>query len=192
LLRDHDHRVVFITAALIAIPFAAFYPFTPPHLASLGLERISAWMSLGQISEVIALICMGGILRRWKFKWVIAAGIGFGAVRYLLYATNSTVPVLMGLVLHGAAFTFTYVSTQVYLAERIEQSWRTRAQALLSLMTGGLGNLIGYLTCGAWIALCKTGDVVHWSLYWGGLSALVLSVLVYFTVSYHGIPPKPI
>jgi len=30
LLKNHDHRVVFITAALFNIPLAAFYPYTPP------------------------------------------------------------------------------------------------------------------------------------------------------------------
>ncbi|HUP78570.1 MAG TPA: MFS transporter [Pirellula sp.] len=186
LLRNPDHRVVFITPALVAIPFAAFYPFTPPHLANLGLNRISAWMSLGQVSEVIALICIGGILQRWTFKGVVCAGMVFGVLRYLLYATNSTVWVLMGLALHGAAFTFTYVSTQIYLAENIEATWRTRAQALLSLMTGGLGNLAGYLFCGAWMAMCTVEDFVQWGQYWGGLSALVMMVLVYFFTSYPG------
>ena len=186
LLRDNDHRVVFITAALIAIPFAAFYPFTPPHLAELGLERTSAWMSIGQVTEVIALISMGAILRRWRFKWVVATGIGFGVLRYALYASNSAVLVLLGLTLHGIAFTFTFISTQIYLAERIESSWRTRAQALLSLMTGGLGSLAGYLWCGAWLGMCTYEGIVQWSLYWGVLGALVLVVLIYFTSQYQG------
>jgi hypothetical protein len=105
LLRNHDHRVVFLTAAFIAVPFAAFYPFTPPHLSSLGLDRTSAWMSLGQISEVISLVCMGAILSKWKFKPVVCVGIGLGVLRYLFYATNSTVWVLVGLALHGVVFT---------------------------------------------------------------------------------------
>src|SRR6266576_3826076 len=29
LLKQHDHRVVFLTAGLFSIPLAAFYPFTP-------------------------------------------------------------------------------------------------------------------------------------------------------------------
>ena len=186
LLKNHDHRVVFITAALIAIPFAAFYPFTPPHLAELGLERITAWMSLGQVTEVIALVCMGAIMRRWRFQWVVATGIGFGVLRYALYATNSTIFVLLGLSLHGIAFTFTYVSTQVYLAERIEAGWRTRAQALLSLMTGGFGNLTGFLWSGVWLAMCTSNGIVQWNYYWGGLSALVVLVLLYFCTCYRG------
>ena len=190
LLKNHDHRVVFTTSALISIPFAAFYPFTPSHLDSLGMTRISAWMSLGQVTEVAALICIAGILQRWSFKSVVVLGIGFGVLRYLLYATNSAIPVLIGLALHGLAFTFTYISTQMYLAERIDPSWRTRAQALLSMMTAGFGNLTGYLWCGAWSTMCKQDGVVQWTVYWSGLAALVMIVLVYFAVSYHGTSAK--
>jgi hypothetical protein len=121
---------------------------------------------------------------------VVSVGIGFGVLRYLLYAMNSTTPVLMGLALHGVAFTFTFISTQIYFAERIESAWRTRAQALLSLMTGGLGNLAGYLGCGAWFAICKSGDTVKWSSFWGALCLMVTLVLIYFVASYRGKPFK--
>lgn len=190
LLKNHNHRVVFITSALVAIPFAAFYPFTPPHLADLGLQRVSAWMSLGQISEVMALVCIGGILQRWKFKWVVSAGIGFGVLRYLLYAADSKWMVLLGLSLHGVAFTFTYISMQIYLAERIDAHWRTRAQALLAMMTGGIGNLAGYLGCGAWLAFCTTQNGTDWGAYWGWLCAIVVIVMVYFSASFRGIQAK--
>src|ERR1043166_8425773 len=53
LLKHHDHRVVFLTAALYSIPLAAFYPFTPPQLQQLGFQRTSAWMTLGQITEIV-------------------------------------------------------------------------------------------------------------------------------------------
>ena len=185
LLRVHDNRVIFFTAALIAIPFAAFYPFTPAHLTELGLQRISAWMSLGQVTEIVAMIMIGMILGRWRLKWVILAGLACGLLRYALYALDAAFPVLVGVGLHGFAFTLTYISTQIYLAERIDPEWRTRAQALLSLMTAGVGNLTGYLLTGLWLRFNQSAGQVHWSLFWGGLAVLVLLVLVYFSRSYH-------
>ncbi|MFN7842185.1 MAG: MFS transporter [Pirellula sp.] len=97
LLKNHDHRVVFITAALVAIPFAAFYPHTPKHLEDLGFERLTAWMSLGQVSEVFAMLAIGGLFGRFRLKWIIAMGLFFGVCRYGLYSTNSAWPVLLGL-----------------------------------------------------------------------------------------------
>jgi MFS family permease len=186
LLRIHDHRVVFITSTLVAIPFAAFYPYTPPQLSDLGFERLSAWMSLGQVSEVVAMIAIGGILARWRLKWTIMAGLVFGLMRYGLYAINMRVPVLIGLGLHGFAFTFTYISTQIYLAKRVEAEWQSRAQALLSLLSGGIGNLTGYLITGVWMQFCRTSNGVQWTEYWLGLATIVLLVLIYFSIGYRG------
>ena len=58
LLKNPDHRVVFITVALFAIPLAGFYPYAPPHLRELGLQHTSAWMSLGQVTEIIAMFSL--------------------------------------------------------------------------------------------------------------------------------------
>ena len=185
LLRNHDHRVIFLTAALVAVPFAAFYPYTPTHMRDLGMERTSAWMSLGQAIEVVVMIAFGASMVRWRPKWVILAGLSSGFLRYLFYATDAQIPLLIGVGLHGLTYTFTYITTQIYLAQRIDPAWRTRAQALLSLTVGGLGNLSGYMITGGWLRYCKNESGWNWFAYWVGLDLLVLFVLVYFAVSYH-------
>ena len=32
---------------------SGFYPYTPPHLRELGLQHTSAWMTFGQVTEII-------------------------------------------------------------------------------------------------------------------------------------------
>ena len=186
LLKVHDHRVIFATAALVAIPFSAFYPYTPSHMKDLGMERTSAWMSIGQVVEVGIMFTIGGFMVDWRLKFVILFGLFSGLLRYLFYAMDSQVPLLLGVALHGMAFTFTYISTQIYLARRIAPEWRTRAQALLSLLVGGVGNLTGYLITGAWLHWCTENSSVNWKPYWLGLDLLVLFVLIYFAISYQG------
>jgi MFS family permease len=186
LLKNPDHRVVFITAGLVAIPFAAFYPYTPRHLEDLGFQRLTAWMSLGQVSEVFAMLAIGGLFGRFRLKWIIALGLVFGVCRYGLYATNSAWPVLVGLSFHGFAFTLTHISSQIYLAERVAPEWRTRAQALLSLMTAGVGNLLGYFLTASWLTYCTTERGVEWYDYWVGLGGIVTAVLGYFLIGCRG------
>jgi hypothetical protein len=186
LLKEHDHRVIFITAALVAIPFAAFYPYTPMHMKDLGMLRTSAWMSLGQVIEVVIMFAIGSVMVEWKLKRVILVGLSTGLLRYFFYAMDGQIPLLLGVGLHGLAYTFTYISTQIYLAKRIAPQWRTRAQALLSLLVGGIGNLSGYLVTGTWLAICTSGSDVNWQQYWIGLSLLVLAVLIYFAMNYQG------
>jgi MFS family permease len=186
LLKHPDHRVVFITAALVAIPLAAFYPYTPPHLRDLGLQHTSAWMTLGQITEIIAMFSLGALLANWRLKWIFAAGLGCALLRYVLCALDSKAWVLAGVTLHGFAFTFFFVTAPIYLDGRVDPAWRARAQALMSLMTVGVGNLAGYLGSGWWFKFCERPGGVQWPLFWGGLAAAVALVLVYFLAAYHG------
>ncbi len=186
LLKDRNHRVVFLTAALFSIPLAAFYPFTPTHLRELGMERTTAWMTLGQVTEIIAMVGLASVLGRWRFKWTLAAGLGFGVVRYSLCMMNGKAWVLAGLTLHGFAFTLFFITAQIYLDQRIDVAWRARAQALFSLMLGGVGNLIGYLGTGWWFRAAQHAGAVDWPLFWGGLTAVVAVVLVYFLAVYRG------
>jgi nucleoside transporter len=190
LFKNRDHRVVFLTAALFSIPLAAFYPYTPTHLRAFGMERTSAWMSLAQVTEVIAMIGLAGILTRFRLKWTLAAGLGFGFVRYGLCALDEKLWVLAGLALHGFAFTLFFINVQIYLDQRVDAAWRARAQALAALMNSGLGNLIGYLGTGWWFQACEREGVVRWPLFWGVLAGMVTIVLGWFLVAYHGRGPR--
>lgn len=187
LLKNPDHRVVFITSALVCIPLAGFYPYAPPHLRQLGLQRTSAWMTLGQVTEVVAMFSLGALLVKWRVKWVLACGLGFGVLRFALSAMNGRGWVLAGVLLHGCSYTLVSITAQIYLNQRIDTQWRARAQALLALMNSGVGNLLGYLGTGWWFSHCTQLSGTQWPLFWGGLAAAVGLVLAYFLTAYHGV-----
>jgi nucleoside transporter len=184
LLKDRDTRVVFITTTLFNIPIAAFYPYAPTHLHDLGLAHTSAWMSLAQVTEIIAMFSLAWLLVKWRLKWIFAAGLGFGVLRFAVSALNTKNSLLLGITLHGASFVLVFITAQIYLNQRIDSAWRTRAQALLTLLNGGVGNLIGYLGSGWWFAACARPTGTHWPVFWGGLSVSVTLVLIYFLISY--------
>ncbi len=186
LLKNRDHRVVFTIAALFNIPLAAFYPYAPAHLRDLGLTHTSAWMSLAQVSELVATFSLGWLLLKWRLKWIFACGLGFGVLRFVLSAFNDRAGLLAGVALHGASFALVYITAQIYLEQRVDAAWRARAQALLSLMGNGIGNLIGYLGTGWWLAACAGMAGTQWSRFWGGLAAAVTLVLIYFLMAYRG------
>ena len=186
LLKNPDHRVVFMTVALLAIPIAAFYPFSPPHMRELGLQRTSAWMSLGQVTEVFGMFTLGAMLTRWRLKWVFVAGLGFSVLRFILCAFNTKAWLLAGVFLHGASFVLVFITAQIYLDQRVESAWRARAQALMTLVNSGVGNLLGYLGTGAWFAACTGATGTRWTLFWNGLAVVAAAVLGYFLVVYKG------
>ncbi|MGE3312751.1 MAG: MFS transporter [Limisphaerales bacterium] len=188
LLLRPEYRALFLTAGLAAIPLAAFYPFAPSHLRDLGLTRTSAWMGLAQATEILAMFALAGWTARWGTKRMLGAGLAFGVLRYLLMAVDERFAVLPGIALHGCVFTLFFVTAPICLNQTIDPSWRTRAQALLSLATQGVGNLFGYLGTGAWLAACSGPTGTRWSAFWGGLALLVAGVFAYFQAAYRDGP----
>jgi hypothetical protein len=45
-------------------------------------------MTLGQVTEIIAMFMLGGLLLKWRLKWIFACGLAFGVVRFALCAIN--------------------------------------------------------------------------------------------------------
>ena len=192
LLKHPDHRVVFITLALFSIPLAGFYPYAPVHLRELGFMHTTAWTSLAQITEIICMLGLGALLLNWRLKWIFACGLGLGVLRFVFSAINGKAWLLAGITLHGASFTLVYITAQIYLDQRIDPAWRARAQALMSLMNNGVGNLIGYLGMGWWFGQCAQPGGTRWPIFWGGLAVMVAGVLVYFLAAYRGQGFHPI
>lgn len=186
LLKNRDHRVVFLTVALFTIPLAAFYPYSPLNLRELGFSHPVAWMSLGQVSEVIAMLVLGALMLRFRLKWIVVCGLAIGVVRFGLAATDSPWGLVAAIALHGVSFTLVSITAQIYIDQRVDPAWRARAQALMSLLNGGIGNMIGYLGSGAWFAVCSAGGPTRWPLFWSGLSAAMAAVLIFFLLMYRG------
>jgi hypothetical protein len=106
--------------------------------------------------------------------------------RFALSALNGKTGLLLGIGLHGASFVFVFISATIYINDRVDPAWRTRAQALLTLMNGGVGNLIGYVGTGWWFDACTHAARTQWTAYWGLLSLMVVVIGLYFITAYRG------
>lgn len=187
LLAHRDHRVVFLTSALLSAPLAAYFPFAALHLGDAGVHKIAAAFSLGQITEIVAMYGLAGVLSRVRLKWIFLTGIGFGAVRFALFALDSKAGLIAGIVLHGLCYTLFFITAQLYLEKRIDPHLRARAQALLTLMTAGVGTFAGSIACDWWRIACRSGAATDWPHFWLGLCAVVVAVFVFFAVAYRGL-----
>jgi MFS family permease len=156
-------------------------------LRDLGLVRTSAWMTLGQITEVLAMFLLARLFTVWRLKWIFTAGLAFGVARFALCALDGRGWILAGVTLHGASFTLVIITAQIYLDARVDPAWRARAQALMTLLTSGVGYLAGYLANGWWFAVNTHAGVTRWPVFWAGLAAAMTAVLVYFVTVYRGV-----
>jgi MFS family permease len=188
LLKNKDTRTVFVGAAIYNIPLCAFYPFTPTNMTDLGLSHPTAWMTLGQVTEIVAMFGLAALLTHWRLKWVFLAGIGFGVLRYAVCSIGGKFWVLTGVTIHGFAYTLYFITAQIYLEQRVPPQWRARAQALLTLMLTGIGTTVGYVSCGAWKNANTAGGHTDWPMFWIGLTASTAVIWLWFLWSYRGRP----
>lgn len=189
LLQNREHRGVFVSAGLLSIPLAAFYPYTPLHLHAFEIKQTSAWMALGQISEVASMYALASLLSRLGLRGLFLLGIGAGFLRYILFSADTLPAVLAGIFLHGICFTLFFIPAQIYVEQRIDPQLRYRAQALLTLLINGFGNLFGYLGCGWLFSTAKRTSETPWPFFWIFLAGCVFAVGIYFFKTYPH-PPK--
>ena len=131
---------------------------------------------------------LAALSARMRLKWVFLSGIGFGVLRYALCALNDRTWLLIGVALHGLAFTLYFITAQIHLEQRVPARMRARAQALLGVMLGGFGNLAGYLGNGWWKSANTVAGVTQWPRFWLGLTLVMAAVFAFFAFSYRGQP----
>ena len=161
--------MIFITTTLFNIPLSAFYPYAPTQLHDLGFAHTSGWMSLGQVTELIAMFSLAWLLANWQLKWIFIVGLGVGLLRFALNGLNTQYTIPISVTLHGASYVLVFITAQIYINQRIVRTWRTRAQALLTLLNNGVGNLIGYLGSGWWFDSCAAAGQTRWPMFGGDL-----------------------
>ena len=194
LFKQRDTAMFFGTAFLFSIPLAAYFMHTPQQLRFLGCEQIAAVMTVGQLTEVVAMLMMGWLLRTWRIKSIFVLALGCGTLRYLLFAVgasdDSLASVLLGVALHGICWSYFFEAGKVFLARRIERGIRTQSQALLALLTSGIGGLAGTAFVGwahGYLVDETTGS--GWSDYWLLLTAVCGFCVIGFMIGYRGKTP---
>ncbi|QJE98197.1 MFS transporter [Luteolibacter luteus] len=191
LLKERDHLVFFSVTTLLSIPLAAFFMHTPMHLAALGNDKPTATMTIGQISEIAAMLLMSVVMTRFRVKTVLMFALGLSALRYALYAvggmTGSSTWVIAGITLHGLCYTLYFITGQLFLDRRVEPEMRTQAQGLLSLVSNGIGSVTGTLLAVRLYDFTVSSHHGGWATYWwiqAGCIAICLPILAIF---YQGV-----
>ncbi len=190
LLKHRDHCVFFGVTALFSVPLSAFYMYAPELLKVLGDRHATATMTIAQLSEIVALLVMGGILMRYRVKFVLLWALGLSVLRFGMsaYAGGSGLMAwhIAGIALHGVCYTFYFVTAQVFLDRRVDPGLKGQAQGLLALVSGGVGPLVGALLCGWLRSHWVAADGRGWLDFWAILAAMIAACFVIFAVFYQG------
>jgi nucleoside transporter len=171
ILKDKNYLVFFIASILICIPLAFYYGNAGNFLGEIGVAKVSAKMSMGQMSETLFLFLLPVFFKRFGIKQMLLIGMGAWILRYALFSfgnADSGVWLLYaGIILHGICYDFFFVTGQIYTDQVAGPKVRSAAQGLITLATYGVGMYIGFWLAGNYVKHHKIGDAQHnWKIIW--------------------------
>ena len=130
------------------------------------------------------MLGMGIVIGRFRIKVILLLAIATGVFRYFFYSMGDLRWLLAGIMLHGICWTFFYEAGRVFIHRRVDEGMRGQAQALIGLVSNGLGGVLGLVVVKALhSALLPIGG---WTLYWQVLSGMSAVSLVVFWLGYQG------
>lgn len=190
LLKIRELRVFYIASTLFAIPCVAFFMMVPTMLVEFGSQHPTAQMTFGQMLEIFAMLLLSLLGSRFRVRWFVLLGLGFGVLRFALFAlageSGMLAVIWVGIALHGPIYTFLYVTGRMFLDKRVPDTMRGQAQALFQLLIGSVGGIVGAFSC-EWIyQSADGGDPEGWARFWWILAAFSVIPLVYFLVGVTG------
>jgi MFS family permease len=190
LIRRPTVAIFLSTAFGVSLTMPFVYQVMPTYLESRGLPRawVSSAMTLGQWPEIATLAALPWLFRRLDYKGTLAVGIGAWAVRYGSLALDPPLSVaILGIPLHGVGIACFTVGGQVFLDGEAPGHRRASAQALLVVLTSGMGMLLGSLLAGE-IVDRFAGDYVKVFLI---PCVIDLALLIYFCAGFRPDAANP-
>lgn len=163
------------------------------HGVGLPGNLIMPVMSLGQISEMLAMLVLGITLKKLGWRWTMVIGILGHAARFSVYAFWPEIaPVVIVQLLHGICYAFFFAAVYIFADEYFPKDVRASAQGVFNFMVLGLGALAANWICPLLrdrvFTHGQTVDFQHMFLV--PLGAAVLAALA--LALFFRPPPKPV
>ena len=192
------------TLSLIATSYTfldRFYSLgISPFLRQAGFSEraVMPAMTLGQIPEIAAMGLLGLMLKRWDAKAVLTFGIALSVLRFAACSLGSSkLLICSGLSAHGLAYTFTMITAVIYLDRFCGERERTGVHQLFTVLTSGIGGLLGSYAAGMTLDLCThSAGLVNFGVYWAvpmAVSGVILVMMLWMRahpVSFRSVSSK--
>ncbi len=183
---------VFRSPAILAVAGAGFfiqlvdkyyYFGTAPFLRDIGFadSLIMPIMSLGQMTEVVVLALLGGILARIGYRRALILGALMEVARFACFSlVGWKYLAVVGIAFHGPAFALFFSTAFIFIDSFTDRESRAGVQQLFNVVSIGLGNFAGSIVAGFVYDIAgrsgSTAPLVNYSLFWAVPLAISLGV----------------
>ncbi len=183
---------------LICIPLYFYFVMMSIYLTELEWTKITAKMSLAQVSDIVFMFCLPIMLKKFGYKKTIFLGIAAWAARYFCLggsvdATTLAAPLIFAAILmHGVCYDFLFIAGQLYVDDEANPKIRAACQGFIAFILWGVGAFVGTMLAGKVLAMNELADKTHdWAKIWPVPAFLSVGVLVIFALFFKEPATKP-
>lgn len=191
-LQDFD-LALFMLVSLAAAGMMQFYFLgSARFMQDIGIagQNVPGIMAIAQAVQALATWFLLGIVVKPEvlgYKWTLVVGLLCWLVLYLVYLAGK--PRLLIAVIqafHGLAYVFFMIAGQMYANAVAEEAIRSSMQALIFMVTTGIGLFLGTQLAGAVMDWNKMEEQFIWRRIWS-VPAIILAVcLLLMAVVFQG------
>ena len=193
MLKDPSFLIFMVASVLACIPLTFYFSFTNAYLNEVGVQDAAGKMTLGQVSEVGAMLLMPLIFRKFTLKAILLGGLFAWSLRYGLLAYGNPSSLMwmfyLAILLHGICFDCFFMTGQIYTDQEAPPKLRSSAQGLLAFLTYGVGMYIGSRLSGVAVDYFTTGtgSAVHrnWNAFWLSSAAAAFIIFLLVAAFFH-------
>jgi len=189
LLKNRYYLVFIICTVLLFIDHAAYISFSSVFLGDVGIENISSFLTIGQVSEIVFMLLIPICFRFLGFKYMFLAGMVAWILRMSLFAFGAPASVItfmcIAIALHGLCWDFFFVTGYIYTDKIAEAKVKSQAQGLLIMFTQGIGMFVGSAIAGSiynhTVTAHGAASLFQWKTFWlypAGIATLVAIVFI--------------
>lgn len=188
MLKDRSFAVFVIASVLACIPLAFYFSFTNAYLNESGVINAAGKMTLGQVAEIVMMLLMPFIYRRFRLKTILLLGLASWSARYVMLAFGNAGHLMWlfygAILLHGICYDFFFMTGQLYTDQEAPQHLRGTAQGLIMFLTYGVGMFLGSLLSGWTVDFFTTPQGRNWQAFWLASSASAFVILLLLAVFF--------
>ncbi len=190
MLQDTNFLIFLAISFLVTTELQFYYVPTAPFLEDIGVQHrnVSAVMTLAQFAEIIGMaVLLPLLLPKIGFRWALVIGVIAWPLRYVVFAMLRPVwLIISSLPLHGLGYTFFFFVGQMYVDKMAPPDIRASAQAMIAVVTLGLGNFIGTQITGIIMDLFKKEGKFRWRPIFLVPCVLTILCAIAFVIFFKG------
>ncbi|MBI5383827.1 MAG: MFS transporter [Verrucomicrobia bacterium] len=167
MLSDYKFAIFIVVSMVVAGTMQFYFLGTARYLSDKGAsgKNVPAIMGIAQAAQAVAtMLALGLLLTKIGPKWTITVGAASWMTLYIAYCLNMPKwAIVLAQVFHGLAYVFFIIGGQIYISNVAPKEIAGSAQALIILVTTGIGLFLGTQVAGFSMDRFSAEGKINWS-----------------------------